>query len=179
MSAAALQAKKVRGLCLLDPAGRFGVLNPTGFNIPFLGIVADQLGQKMFDQYKTPAALKQTLQAQYADPSKVDGKLVDALAAPWQEPKGKARGPEIFSNLYNSSPDKKWEELISKEQVGYCGPLLVVWGDKDTVADPSDADFLKVPQPQPSLLSPHFSALFSALQPVSVSTAPSAFSRPP
>jgi len=135
MNFAANNPKKVQGLALLAPAGRYGVLNPSGLDAfwyrwPFL---ADKLGEQLLSKYASPEAVRETLSSLYSDPSKIEESLVQELAAAWQ---GKAAaGKFIFSSLYSADPAPMWDELLSEEEVGYCGPVLAVWGSEDAEVD--------------------------------------------
>ena len=50
MRLAARSPKEVAGLCLLAPAGRYGVLHPLSFNVPLVGLdpIAAVVGQQTF-----------------------------------------------------------------------------------------------------------------------------------
>jgi pimeloyl-ACP methyl ester carboxylesterase len=89
MRLAARAPRDVAGLCLIAPAGRYGVLHPLSFNFPGLGLgpVATVLGQETFKKLRTPEAMRKTLQFLYKDGAEVSQKLVQDLASPWLDPK--------------------------------------------------------------------------------------------
>jgi pimeloyl-ACP methyl ester carboxylesterase len=78
MRMAARAPRTVAGLCLIAPAGRYGVLHPLSFNFPGLGLgpVATALGQETFKKFCTPEAMRKTLKFLYKDGAEVSQKLV-------------------------------------------------------------------------------------------------------
>ena len=74
----------------------------------------------------------------YRDPSKVDARLVDEILAPSQDPGAR----EVFVSVITGPPGPKPWQLMPQLK----GPLLVLWGDKDTLtpADGPVGKYLKV-----------------------------------
>jgi pimeloyl-ACP methyl ester carboxylesterase len=158
MRLAARSPRSVAGLCLIAPTGRYGVLHPLSFNVPFVSLdpVANLLGEGTFDKFGTPQAMRSTLEYLYQDPSKVSQELVDSLAAPWQNAKSREAGKAICKALYQSRLDQPWEKLISSDELRtvvtkrgrtgtseesfitmtYCGPILTIWGSGDAYLPP-------------------------------------------
>jgi len=150
MEAAATNPEGVAGLAVMAPSARYGVLNPSGLDAFWLrwGFVAQQLGEQLLRKFSGPAAVRETLQSRYADPTKVDESVVAALAEPWVDPRAAAAGKFVFASLYTADAGPTWEDLISEEEVGYCGPLLAVWGDKDEENLVDDLQVLRGLQPK-------------------------------
>jgi pimeloyl-ACP methyl ester carboxylesterase len=158
MRLAARSPRDVAGLCMLAPAGRYGVLHPMSFNVPFVGLdpVASLLGSATFEKIGSPKAMRSTLEYLYEDPSKVSQELVDALVAPWQDAKSREAGQAICKALYQSRLEQPWDKLVSSDEVfsvvkkygrtgtseetyvtsTYCGPVLTIWGKGDAYLPP-------------------------------------------
>lgn len=153
MAAAAQLQERVAGLCLINAAGRFGALNPLGFDLFFLQWppLANALGKFLFDRAREPAQLRQTLEQVYADKSKVDDELISWILEPAQTPEALFAGPRLFASLFLSQGGRTWEELLTDEGKGYKGPLLAVWGDKDPWIVPFYVDMLLKMRPDLSL----------------------------
>lgn len=158
MRLAARSPRDVSGLCLIAPSGRYGVLHPLSFNVPFVSMkpVANLLGTATFDKFGSPQAMRATLEYLYEDRSAVTQDMVDALAAPWQNTKSREAGQAICKALYQSRLDLPWDKLISSDEIRtvvakrgrtgtseetfvtstYCGPILTIWGRGDAYLPP-------------------------------------------
>jgi len=158
MRLAAREPRQVAGLCLLAPAGRYGVLHPLSFNLPLVDLdpVAAFLGQQTFSKFSSSAAVKSTLDYLYKDASSVSKGMVDALALPWLDAKSQLAGKAICKAIYQSRLEAPWEQLVSTDEVRkvvktrkrsgpgsesfvtmtYCGPMLTLWGQHDAFLPP-------------------------------------------
>lgn len=158
MRLAARSPRDVAGLCLIAPAGRYGVLHPLSFNVPFieLGPVASVLGAQTFSKISTTQGMRTTLEYLYKDPSSISQEMVDALSSPWLDMKSRAAGEAICKAIYQSALDAPWDKLISTDEVRttvmtrkrsgnaeetfvtmtYCGPVLTLWGQDDAFLPP-------------------------------------------
>lgn len=119
MRLAARSPRDVAGLCLIAPAGRYGVLHPLSFNVPFVdvGPVASVLGSQTFSKFSTAEGMRKTLEYLYKDPSSISQETVDALLSPWLDAKSRAAGEAICKAIYQSGLDASWDKLISTDEV--------------------------------------------------------------
>ena len=154
MRLAARSPRDVAGLCLIAPAGRYGVLHPLSFNVPLVGLdpIASILGAQTFSKFSSASAMRNTLEFLYKDPTSVSQATVDSLAKPWQDAKSQEAGAAISKSIYQSQLEPPWEKLISSDELRevvqkrtrsgpgqdvfvtmtYCGPVLTIWGTDDS-----------------------------------------------
>uniref|UniRef100_A0A7S0NDJ7 AB hydrolase-1 domain-containing protein n=1 Tax=Hanusia phi TaxID=3032 RepID=A0A7S0NDJ7_9CRYP len=149
MCYAADQPAKVAGLCVIGCAGQYGVIGPTRFYLPFLKLksIARLVGEWMAKQLRDPELLRKQLENMYVDKGAISNNLVTGLSCIWRDDETFARGKEVFSSIVKADPGRKWKDLVSEAEVGYCGPLLAVWGRKDQINPPETLIDLKECRP--------------------------------
>jgi len=158
MRLAARSPKEVAGLCLLAPAGRYGVLHPLSFNVPLVGLdpIAAVVGQQTFSKFSSKDAVRSTLQYLHKDGSRVSEEMVQALASPWLDARSQLAGNAICKAIYQSRLEAPWDKLVSTDEMKtvvptrkrtgpgsesfvtmtYCGPMLTLWGQHDAFLPP-------------------------------------------
>lgn len=157
MHVAQLNQNRVAGLCVINPAGRFGVLNPVGFDIPIIGgllrntELSRWLGGMLFDNIRAPEKVRSTLEQVYSDKRAITQDLIDSIIEPSLSNEALACGPDLFGSLLSAAQDKGWEELLKHEELGYAGPLLGLWGDEDPWIVPMYGEILKDIRPDMEL----------------------------
>ncbi|CAM9397392.1 unnamed protein product [Phaeothamnion confervicola] len=132
MLVAADLPERIKGLILLNSAGRFGVLNPLGIEIPLLKWppIAKRLGKFLFENARDPDGVRSTLKSVYHDKMAVTDELVQLILKPATTAEAEAAGPVLFASLFTAAQGRGWKELLGGEK-GYNGPLLLCWGRRD------------------------------------------------
>ncbi|GIL88372.1 hypothetical protein Vretimale_15044 [Volvox reticuliferus] len=145
----------IRGTVLLNSAGAMnnkGVIGdwrilavyPLLLLIDFL-LSIPAVSAALFNNVRTRDNIRQVLQnGVYRNPSNVDEELVEEVFAPSCDPGAR----EVFVSVITGPPGPKPWALMSDVK----GPLLVLWGDKDTLtpADGPVGRFLKaLPERRP------------------------------
>ncbi|KAG2451648.1 hypothetical protein HYH02_003428 [Chlamydomonas schloesseri] len=142
----------VRGTVLLNSAGamnnkgvigdwRIVAVYPLLLLIDFL-LSIPAVSAALFKNLARKENISQILKdGVYRDPSKVDERLVEEILAPSQHPGAR----EVFVSVITGPPGPKPWQLIPELK----GPLLVLWGDKDTLT-PADGPVGKYLKDLPS-----------------------------
>jgi len=152
MQVAADRPDVVSGLALLNSAGRWGVLNPLGVEVPLLRWrpLANWLGRLLFNNARQPEQIRQTLEQVYVDKSAVTDTLVQSILEPAQGDAADEAGPVLFGSLFVAPKGRSWPQLLGGPD-NYKGPLLLLWGQRDPWIVPFYADMLLQMRPDSTL----------------------------
>lgn len=123
----------VAGLALLNIAGgmnnkaasddwRIKLAAPLFALIDFV-LSIPPVARALFDRVRQPETLAGVLASVYGDKSKVDGALVDLVAAPAGDP----GALEAFVSIITGDPGPRPEDAVPRVDA----PILFVWGDPD------------------------------------------------
>ncbi|CAH9085126.1 unnamed protein product [Cuscuta europaea] len=158
--AAAASPEKVKGIVLLNSAGKFeddssannehedatskkSILNPVKEIVQrfFLGF--------LFWQAKQPARIESILKSVYINSSNVDDYLIDSISWPAADPNAGEVYYRLMTRIMSNQRKYTLDAILSQLSC----PLLLLWGDLDPWIRPSKANRIKEFYPNASLIN--------------------------